>query len=334
MLTLAWPWLLTVLPLPWLVRWLLRPARNAPAAAARVPFFAESRVIDDSVAGLTHTRNLDAILTVSAWILLVLAACKPQYVGDALEMPISGRDLVIAVDISGSMEQDDFTIADRRATRLDVVKLVASEFVERREGDRLGLVLFGARAYLQTPLTFDRDAVVAMLYEAEIGLAGKLTAVGDAIGLSLKRMREAHSNERVLVLMTDGANTAGQVSPKLAAQLAAREGLRIYTIGIGAERRFNTLFGIYELAASGDLDEESLKVIADTTGGRYFRAANTDDLKQIYADLDRLEPVVGTDTVLRPTLSLFPWPLAGALALTVLPALRRVAWPKLGVAGD
>jgi len=261
-----------------------------------------------------------------AWLALVLAAAKPEYVADAIETPVSGRDLVLAIDISGSMERPDFTVNRQKVSRLSVVKYVASEFVKRRAGNRLGLVLFGARAYLQTPLTFDRDTIVAMLGEAEIGLAGKQTAIGDAIGLSVKRMRQAEQTERVLILLTDGANTTGAMAPRRAAQLAARDGLRIYTIGIGADQVRNTIFGTLELQASADLDERTLTDIAETTGGKYFRASDTESLQRIYRELDRLEPLEFDDQVFRPTRSLYYWPLALALCLSVWLALRRIRW--------
>jgi len=326
MIGFDWPWMVLCAPLPWLLRRLLPAARNAPRNAVRVPFFDEIRSLATPAAVLTGRRSLESWLMWIAWLALVLAAAKPEYVADAIETPVSGRDLVLAIDISGSMERPDFTVNRQKVSRLSVVKYVASEFVKRREGDRLGLVLFGARAYLQTPLTFDRDTIVAMLGEAEIGLAGKQTAIGDAIGLSVKRMRQAEQTERVLILLTDGANTTGAMAPRRAAQLAARDGLRIYTIGIGADQVRNTIFGTLELQASADLDERTLTDIAETTGGKYFRASDTESLQRIYRELDRLEPLEFDDQVFRPTRSLYYWPLALALCLSVWLALRRIRW--------
>jgi Ca-activated chloride channel family protein len=321
-----WPWLVLCAPLPWLLRRLLPAARSTPENAVRVPFFDEIRSLATPATALTGRRSLESWLMWIAWLALVLAAAKPEYVADAIETPVSGRDLVLAIDISGSMERPDFTVNRQKVSRLSVVKYVASEFVKRREGDRLGLVLFGARAYLQTPLTFDRDTIVAMLGEAEIGLAGKQTAIGDAIGLSVKRMRQAEQTERVLILLTDGANTTGAMAPRRAAQLAAHDGLRIYTIGIGADQVHNTIFGTLELQASADLDERTLTDIAETTGGKYFRASDTESLQRIYRELDRLEPLEFDDQVFRPTRSLYYWPLALALCLSVWLALRRIRW--------
>ena len=334
MITLDWPWLLLLAPVPWLVRRLLPPASHTPAGAVRVPFFDEVRSLQRPVAQLTGVRSVENWLMWLAWLALVLAAAKPHYVADSVQTTVSGRDVVLAIDISGSMERPDFTVDGQKASRLGVVKYVASEFVERREGDRLGLVLFGARAYLQTPLTFDRETVVAMLNEAEIGLAGKQTAIGDAIGLSLKRMRAAEQQDRVLILLTDGANTTGAMAPARAAQLAAHDGLRIYTIGIGADQVLNTVFGTVELRASADLDEPTLTEIAEITGGRYFRAANTEQLRDIYHELDRLEPIEFDDQRFRPTRSLYYWPLALALALTMWMAIRRVQWRRVNIPAE
>ena len=326
MIGFDWPWLALLAPVPWLIRRVIPPVRQAPGSAVRVPFFTEVRSLTGPVASLTGGRSVESWLMWMAWLALLAAAAKPEYVAVAVETPVSGRDLVLAIDISGSMKRPDFTVGGRKASRLSVVKYVASEFVKRREGDRLGLVLFGSRAYLQTPLTFDRDTIIAMLGEAEIGLAGKRTAIGDAIGLSLKRMREAEQSERVLILLTDGANTTGAMAPMRAARLAARDGLRIYTIGIGADQVRNTVFGTLELRASADLDERTLTNIAEITDGKYFRAADTESLRRIYRELDRLEPIAYDDQLFRPTRSLFYWPLALALCSTVWLASRRVQW--------
>ncbi|TNE93284.1 MAG: VWA domain-containing protein, partial [Gammaproteobacteria bacterium] len=192
-------------------------------------------------------------------------------------------------------------------------------FVERRQGDRLGLILFGTRPYLQTPLTFDRQTMNTLLNEAQIGFAGESTAIGDAIGLAVKRLQSRPENHRVLILLTDGANSAGEAQPLEAAEIAAREGITIYTIGIGAEVVVErSFFGSRRINPSRDLDETTLTAIADKTGGRYFRARNPDELQQIYAQLDQLEPVEQEAETLRPTKALFYWPLGVALLCSLL----------------
>jgi Ca-activated chloride channel family protein len=219
------------------------------------------------------------------------------------------------------MDQKDFELGNRRVDRLTATKAVASDFIGRREGDRIGLILFGERAYLQVPLTLDRETVKTLLLEAFIGLAGEKTAIGDAITLAVKRIHDQgeEAGEQVLVLLTDGANTAGEIEPIKAAQLAQQVGLRIYTIGIGAEQLevSSLLGGRRNINPSADLDEDTLTNIANLTGGRYFRATDTASLQEIYALVDELEPVEEPETGFRPVKSLYFWPLGGALLLAV-----------------
>jgi Ca-activated chloride channel family protein len=254
----------------------------------------------------------------------VSAAARPRWVGEQLELPVSGRDLMLAVDLSGSMEIEDFVIDGDAVDRLTATKYVASDFIARRNGDRLGLILFGRNAYLQTPLTFDLTTVRTLLLESVIGLAGKETAIGDAIGLAIKRLKDNDEQSRVLILLTDGANTAGEVTPLKAAELAATHGLKIYTIGIGADEMIRrTLFGRQRVNPSRDLDEKTLRAIAEQTGGQYFRARDTAELERIYTQLDELEPVEAEQQTFRPVQALFVWPLAAALAISTLVVLRR-----------
>jgi len=209
---------------------------------------------------------------------------------------------------------------DVPASRLAVVKDVAGEFIARRTGDRVGLILFGSRPYLQTPLTFDRTTVRRLLEEAESGLAGEQTAIGDAIGLAIKRLRERPAENRVLILLTDGSNTSGEFEPRQAAQLAATEGLRIHTIGIGADRVPYRGFA-RSMIRNRELDEKTLREISKIAGGRYFRARSPQQLKQIYQELDALEPLPQEEEIYRPHTSLYHWPLGAALLLSFLLAL-------------
>jgi Ca-activated chloride channel family protein len=311
---IAWPWMLLALPLPWLMRWLAPPAESAKGAALKVPFLRELSRPGRS-ARLVH-RRWPLWVAFAAWGLLVAASARPQWLGDPVALPVSGRDLMLAVDLSRSMQEEDFVIQGQRVDRLTATKWVANDFIARREGDRIGLILFGEQAYLQTPLTFDRETVRALLNEAQIGLAGRATAIGDALGLAVKRLREKPDGDRVLVLITDGANTAGEVDPLQAAELAAREGLTVYTIGIGADEMIvRGLLGARRVNPSRDLDERTLTAIAEMTGGRYFRARDTAELAGIYRLLDQLEPVERDPAVFRPVAALYHWPLAAALLL-------------------
>lgn len=314
MFQLAWPWVLAAVALPVIVAWLAPATGGGTEAALRVPFFLRVAAWSDERS--VHTRRWRLLVAVFAWILLVLAAARPQWVGDPIALRITGRDLMLAVDLSGSMKRRDMQVEKDWVTRLEVVKRVAGEFIVRRDGDRIGLILFGTRAYLQAPLTFDRPTVRTLLQESVIGLAGEQTAIGDAIGLGVKRLRERPAENRVLILLTDGANTAGEVHPMDAARYAAKLGLKIYTIGVGADvAMMRRLYGSVRVNPSADLDEPTLAAIARATGGRYFRARQTDELVEIYRTLDELEPVISDDEQFRPTIELFFWPLGLAVML-------------------
>ena len=332
-LTLAWYWLLVLLPLPWLVRRWLSAAPNAGMQALRVPWFA---MMNDNAAGWMKKPVLAAIAAL-AWCLLVLAAARPQWVGEIETLPVTGRDLLLAVDISGSMDTQDMFLEDKAVNRLAVVKKVAGEFIQGRRGDRVGLVLFGSRAYLQTPLTFDTETTAILLDESEIGLAGRETAIGDAIGLAVKRLREDAASERVLILLTDGANTSGEVQPMQATEFAAREGLKIYTVGVGAdEMMVQDFFGSRLVNPSADLDEDTLKAIAERTGGAYFRARDAAALADIYLQLDELEPVESDQEAIRPVDELCHGPLSAAflLVLAAVVVLMAPAWSGFARAGS
>ncbi len=318
------PWVIVALPLPWLLRRVLPPARGSVPAL----YFPSTA----GVAGLGQQSRAPTVrrarmgLLWLLWLLLVLAAAGPRWLGAEVSLPASGRDLMLAVDISASMETADLELAGRPADRLSVVKSVAGEFLRRRDGDRVGLILFGSSAHLQAPLTFDRPTVSRLLEEAQIGFAGRNTAIGDALAIAVKRLRDRPEGSRVLILMTDGANTAGEIPPREAADLAARSGLRIYTIGIGAESMelpglLGGMFGSRRINPSADLDEDTLSYIATTSGGRYFRARDRQELESIYAELDRLEPVAQEADTRRPMSSLAHWPLGAAFLATVLIAL-------------
>lgn len=327
MWSLAWPWALLALPLPILINRYLPETSSLQDAGLRVPSFGGFAVLADR----SHAEQLlswKMWLAVIAWTLLVIAAARPERIGDELEVPVSGRNLMLAVDLSGSMDQKDFELGARRVDRLTATKAVASDFISRREGDRIGLILFGERAYLQVPLTLDRETVKVLLFEAFIGLAGEKTAIGDAITLAVKRIHELEEDpgEQVLVLLTDGANTAGEVQPMKAAELAQQVGLRIYTIGIGAEQLevSSLIGGSRNINPSADLDEETLTGIAELTGGRYFRAKDTAGLQDIYRLVDELEPVEEPEAGFRPVKSLYYLPLAGAFALAALLGLSNL----------
>ena len=324
--TLLFPLALLLLPLPLLARRLLRPATPSAAGALRVPFYRRLVGASGGERAAAPAPLVRWLLALAIWLLLVVAAARPALVGAPEPVAVEARDLMLAIDLSGSMEQQDFALDGRPTERLDVVKAVADDFIGRREGDRVGLVLFGERAYLQAPLTLDRRAVRSLLDEAQVGLTGQRTAIGDALAIAVKRLRDRPADSRVIVLLTDGSSNAGALEPLDAARIAARLGIRVYTIGVGSERMVaRTAFGPRVVDPSEDLDEDTLRRIAETTGGRYFRARDVDELSRIYALLDELEPVSGDPLFVRPSIELFFWPLGLAWALT----LAGAAWLTL-----
>lgn len=324
MLEWIWPWAFALLPLPWLLRVLTPPARQS-MRAIRVPFFDLVETLTEEGSRSSRWPQLAGLLATIVWIALVTAAARPMWIGDPVSLPLSGRDLMLAIDISGSMKEDDMQVGGGYETRLDAVKQVVGEFLEARRGDRVGLILFGERGYLQTPLTFDRNSVRIQLFEALPGFAGNATAIGDAVGLAIRTLRKRPAESRVLILLTDGANTAG-TDPRQAAGVAAEAGIRIHTIGVGADRKLERGFfgSVREVNPSRDLDEDLLRTIAEKTGGRFFRARDPEAMAAIYQEINTLEPVPEEKTY-RPQKSLFHWPLglAAGLACGMLAAKRR-----------
>ena len=315
MIDFALPWLLLLAPAPLLARWLL-PAANAEQAAIRAPFAARWRELADSHRIDWRGQLLSALLLWLIWLLLVIAAARPQWTGEPIELTNSGRDLMLALDLSGSMQIEDMQVGNSLVSRIEAVKAIAADFTQRRSGDRVGLILFGTQAYVQAPLTFDVQTITQFIREAQLGFAGEDTAIGDALGLAVKRLRERPADARVLILLTDGQDTASTVDPMEAAALAAEMGVRVYTIGIS--RRLGN-----RTNASGEVDEALLNAIAEGTGGRYFRARNPAELQSIYQVLDELEPIEQEASTFRPVRALSFYPMLGALAVALLLALQR-----------
>ena len=315
MIQFAWPWAFILLPLPYLVYRLAPRVDQVEDSALWVPSLAPFAVAKTGKPALPKQRWW-LVLALLCWLLLIISCARPQWLGQPVELPVTGRDLMLAVDLSGSMKAEDFELGGNTVDRLTALKAVATTFIERRQGDRLGLILFGDKPYIQVPLTFDYITVNQLLAEAFIGLAGEKTAIGDAIGLAIKRLKKQPDNQKVLILLTDGANTAGTVTPEKAAQLAQQAGLKIYTIGIGSSSmEVGSFIFKQTINPSADLDETMLKYLADTTGGEYFRAHDTQELMQIYRQLDKMEPVEKEQKVYRPISALYFWPLGTALIL-------------------
>lgn len=325
------PWIFYLLPLPVIAYWLL-PKAKQQHAAVRVPFFAELSELQHSNSTSINQRKLRLTSLCLIWCGLITAASGPTWIGDPITLPSSGRDLLLAVDLSGSMNIEDMKVRGEVAPRIIAVKAVLNDFIQRRKGDRLGLVVFGSQAYIQAPLTFDRATVQRFLKEAQIGFAGeKNTAIGDAIGLSVKRLRDRPGERHVMILLTDGQNNGGSVQPIPAAKLAAENNIIIYTVGVGADEMvvpglFGSNFGSRRVNPSADLDEKTLQEIATLTGGKYFRARNPEELMNIYHLLDELEPVEVNEQTYRPQKALFYWPLGFAFALSAMIAISMLPW--------
>ena len=337
MIEWTWPWLLLLAPLPWLVG-KLAPTATSQQPALRAPFYQEWRQLSEAQGSHTGRGGLiPLILLWLVWLLLLTAAARPLWIGEAIELPNSGRDLMMAVDISGSMQIEDMQVGQSLVPRMEAVRQLGADFIGQRSGDRLGLILFGSNAYVQSPLTFDTATVKRFLLEAQIGFAGKETAIGDAIGLAVKRLKDQPAESRVLILLTDGQDTASSVKPLDAARLAASLGIRIYTIGIGADALslpglFGSSFGSRQVNPSAELDEAGLQEIARLTGGQYFRARNPQELATIYQLLDQLEPQEQSSATYRPRQSLSYLPLLVALFLSFLLALQH-CWHSIGWRG-
>lgn len=322
----AWPLALCALPLPLLARWLLPPRRSA-SAALRVPY--GERI--DHVAGKSgHALRGRGpnVLAWLAWAALCIAAARPQALGPPIAPPQAGRDLMLAVDLSGSMSEEDMDLGGRPVDRLTAAKAVLADFLDRREGDRVGLLVFGQRAYTLTPLTLDLTTVRQQLGDSVVGLAGRETAIGDALALAVKRLQAQPAEQRVVVLLTDGVNTAGVLDPTKAAELARDAKVRVHTVAFGGGGAVSVFGFRLPVPGGDDIDEAGLQRIAETTGGRFFRARDTESLAGIYAEIDRLEPIRRPGQAVRPRIERYPLPLGLSLALALaslaaIPLRRR-----------
>ena len=314
MLTLAWPWLLLLVLIPLIVKW-----RKPGGQSVNAPVLPVGHWLSD-LPGVSRRGNAvplwQQLLLFLMWTLLVIALARPQHVGEQVQMPVSGRDLMLVVDISPSMDEQDMVLQGRSINRLQAVKRVLDDFISRRQGDRLGLILFGTEPYVQAPLTFDLETVRTLMREAGLGMAGRATAIGDAVGLATKRLRDRPQDQRVVVLLTDGANTAGEITPDKATEIAAAASIRLYTIGIGAESMVQRgLLGSRRVNPSRDLDENLLTRMAQQTGGEYFRARSLPELELIYESIDQLEPIELEGKFYRPVTELYVWPAGLAVLL-------------------
>jgi len=315
MFELAMPWILLLIVLPPFIWFLIPRAAFYLPAALKVPFYsALLPIIEKEKRLLAHPAQVGLIFLI--WALLLIALAGPRWIGAPVPVEREGRNIMLVLDLSGSMEINDMVLNGQPVSRLAVVKRAAKQFVQARTGDRIGLILFGSQAYLQTPLTFDRTNVLLRIDDATAGLAGKTTSIGDALGLAVKRLQHVPSSSRVIILLTDGANNSGVLLPLKAAELAKDDTIKVYTIGLGSEADPRVMNDpLFNFNVGSDLDEKTLQDIAKMTGGRYFRATDTQSLHGIYNTINELETVSQDSASLRPQKEYYVWPLALALLL-------------------
>ncbi|HEY5715862.1 MAG TPA: VWA domain-containing protein [Psychromonas sp.] len=304
-------WIFFLLPLPLLVRYLLK-AQETAYTQIWIPL-AQGLSEQQTTSQKGH---LCTFIPWFAWLLLLSALARPVWFAEPIRLQQQTRDMIISLDLSGSMQEVDMPLNGQTVDRLTLLKDLLKTFIKERQGDRLGLILFADHAYLQTPLTFDLNTIQQMVDQSEIGLAGNKTAIGESIAMAIKRFVENKNDQRVLILMSDGANNAGSIEPIQAAEQAAKNNITIYTIGIGAEQMIKRgLFGNQRVNPSADLDEKALMEIAKLTGGKYFRARSQSELQNIYQTLNQLEPIDSDFLEFRPEEDIFYWPLSAALLL-------------------
>jgi Ca-activated chloride channel family protein len=327
-LNFVWPWMIAFIPLPLLINRLIKPVskQHSPLLAPQIVSRVESELPEEFLVEINQTRLGIPLLAWLLWISLLIAATRPVLYMDSTPFQISGKEIVLAVDLSGSMEKVDMYLEGEEVNRLVAVKDVVNDFISQRQGDRMGLVVFGTQAFLQSPLTYDLETVKALLAEAEIGMAGQNTAIGDAIGLTLKHFKEnklgTKTQSAVLILLTDGSNTAGVVNPLESAEKSQEMGLKIYTVGVGKVKNRTGLDRF--LSSRSDMDVETLTQIAETTGGQFFQANDTEQLGEIYQYINELESVDHDVFSYRLRTEFYYWPLGFGFLFSML-----LAWQQL-----
>jgi len=312
MFTFSYIWAFLLLPLPLLVRWLSRPHQEV-RPAVRTPFFDELVALTGqtpSSGSIIRRESRTRQIVVSlCWVLLVAAMARPQWIEKPIVKQVASRDLLLGVDLSGSMNAEDFATADgKKIQRLAAVKQVLDSFLKRRQGDRVGLIFFGTAPFIQAPFTEDLETCSELMTDAEVGMCGPRTAFGDAVGLAINMFKDSKMETKLLIMLTDGNDTASKLPPQKAAEIAQSSGIVIYTVAIG------------DPTAVGEekLDEKTLKEVARTTGGRYFWAGDRKNLETIYQEIDKITARKVQTISYRPKRELYQWPLGAAIVLSLL----------------
>jgi len=321
MFSFSYIWVFLLLPLPLILRKILSPYREE-RQALQTPFFDDLAELSGQQPGsgsIVHRQPLlSQVITVLCWLLLLAAAGRPQWIEQPIVKEIPSRDLLLGVDLSGSMKTEDFTSrGGTNITRLAAVKEVLDDFLQRRKGDRVGLIFFGSAPFIQAPFTEDLELCRELLAEAQVGMAGPKTAMGDTIGTAINMFRESAVKEKLLILLTDGNDTSSRVEPAKAAQIAADNDIVIYTVAVGDP----------QAVGEEKLDEKTLKSVAATTGGYFFRAADRRELEEIYVKIDKLSTHKIETMSYRPRIDLYFWPLGLAVVLSLLMHGMRAGKP-------
>lgn len=322
MFSLSSPWVYLLFPLPWIIWRYSHSLNNKFSLALKLPFFNNIKSLINQYEVSSWGINGRIIFGV-IWALMLVAFSGPHWIGEPQPLAKEARNIMLVLDLSGSMDLPDMVINNQAVSRFTVVQKTAEEFVNARKNDRIGLILFGTRAYLQTPLTFDRRSVLLRLEDATVGLAGQTTSIGDALGLAVKRLQNVPSKGRIIILLTDGANNSGVLSPLKAASLAKLDGIKVYTIGLSRNNR-NPLSQLFDFPGDSNLDETSLKKVAQITGGKYFRATDRKSLDKIYLTINQLEPIKQKHSTLRPKKEYYPWPLGLSFFLLLLFLFKKI----------
>ena len=321
----VWPWAVLFILLPFLARAFLpsqKVSANTIPVALRVPFFNRLSSFSTAAKPISH-KKIALFLSIS-WFCFVLACMRPVLFGDISELPHQARNIMLAIDVSGSMAEQDFDLNGRPATRLMMVKNVVDDFIKKRLDDNIGLVIFGSEAYLYTPLSYDKKTLRSLFDEVNIGIAGEQTAIGDAIAKATEGVASAPADSRIIILLSDGYANAGKINVEEAVKLAQKQNAKIYTIGIGSNKQLvDSFFGSIVVNPSLDLDEATLQEIAKQTGGKYFRAKTTAELNEIYKTIDALEKTDSKDQTVRPQTELFYIPLLLAMLFLLIAAILK-----------
>lgn len=320
-MTFAHPWLLLLLLLLPLAAW-LKGRRGSPPA-----FVYSSVKLVAGLAGAKRSRA-GAVLAALRWLALaalIIGLAQPRLMQSTTEVKASGVDIVAVLDLSGSMELPDFVVNGRRIDRLDMAKIVLKQFIDKRPNDRIGLVVFGGKAYIGSPLTLDHEFLQENVDRLHLHMIEDNTAIGSALATAVNRLRDLKAKSKIVILATDGQNNAGDIAPMAAAEAARALGVKVYTIGIGTPE-------VAQQMGRPDLlpDEETLQAIAEKTGGKYYRADNAEHFRQIYAEIDKLEKTEATINKYTQFTELFPWFIWGGLAVLLIELLlAQTVWRRL-----